>query len=269
LTRAAQKQTGPGPATRSGHRAPSPQLPQLPKTNRRKPASKPSSKPSIPREPPPPKPKPASKRAKRTVEPSDELVEESQEGGDLEEEDADLVAAQALLEAKDYFKKQRLRTYLQEKAVGVRAEVSKDLTTSDIQQELEDIVSDTQALADFPIEINLRIYINKGIAKRKNLPNSSRDTFDLSTIEEALLKELDSLVQGEVTNFSRISIVRANTSQGSNKIHDLDNFSFRETGRILGMVNTAREQHPRSNIILTIEVKVSVGNTGSRVLLLE
>jgi len=197
LTRAAQKQTGPDPANRNGHRAPSPQLPQLPqlpKTNRRKPASKPSSKPSIPREPPPPKPKPASKRAKRTVEPSDELVEESQEGGDLEEEDADLVAAQALLEAKDYFKKQRLRTYLQEKAVGVRAEVPKDLTTSDIQQELEDIVSDTQALADFPIEINLRIYINKGIAKRKNLPNSSRDTLDLSIIEEVLLKELDILI---------------------------------------------------------------------------
>src|SRR5580700_11365233 len=139
LTRAAQKQTSPGPATRSGHRAPSPQLPQLPKTNRRKL----SSKPSIPRDPPPQKPKPASKRAKRTVEPSDELAEELQEGEDLEEEDpeeadpeeedTDLIAAQALLEAKDRFKKQRLRTYLQKKAVGVRAEVPEELTTSDIQ----------------------------------------------------------------------------------------------------------------------------------------
>jgi hypothetical protein len=81
---------------------------------------------------------------------------------------------------------------------------------------------------------------------------------DLSIIEEVLLKELDILVQGEVTNFSRTVIVRANTSRGSNKIHDLDDFSLRETERVLGMVNAAREQHPRSNIVLTIEVKVSV-----------
>ena len=104
LTRIAQKQTG--PTTRSGYRAPSLQLPQLPMT---KPASKPSSKPL--------KPKPASKKrkgAKKIAEPSsppqssNKLVEELQEEG----EDLDIVAAQALLKVKDCFKKQRLQTYL-------------------------------------------------------------------------------------------------------------------------------------------------------------
>jgi hypothetical protein len=151
-----------------------------------------------------------------------------------------------------------LRTYLQEKAAGVRAEAPEDLTTSDVQQELEDMVNDAQAIADFPIEVNLRIYINKTIAKRENLPDSSRDTLDLSIVEEALLEELETLVQGEISNIYRTTIVRANTSKGTNKIHDLDDFSFSETERVLGMVNAAREQHPRSKIAITIEVKLSV-----------
>ena len=101
LTRVAQKQQT-GPTTRSSHRAPSLQLPQLPKTNRGKPASKPSSKPSTsttPQDPPSPKLKPASKErkgaAKKRADPSpppqssDKLAEESQE----EEEDPDIVAA--------------------------------------------------------------------------------------------------------------------------------------------------------------------------------
>ena len=54
-----------------------------------------------------------------------------------------MVAAQALLKAKDHFKKQRLRAYLQEKATGVHVEAPEDLTTSDVQQKLEDMINDT------------------------------------------------------------------------------------------------------------------------------
>lgn len=169
-----------------------------------------------------------------------------------------MVAAQALLKAKDRFKKQRLRAYLQEKAAGVRAEAPKDLTTSDVQQELEDMINNTQALVDFLIEVNLCIYINKTIAKRKNLPNSSRDTLDLSTVEEALLEELETLVQGGISNIYCTAIVQANTSKGTNKIHNLNDFSLRETERVLGMVNAACEQHPCSKIVMTIEVKLSI-----------
>ena len=56
-------------------------------------------------------------------------AEESQE-----DEDPDMAAARALLEAKDRFKKQRLRTYLEEKAVRIRANAPEDLTTSDVQE---------------------------------------------------------------------------------------------------------------------------------------
>ena len=59
-------------------------------------------------------------------------------------------------------------------------------------------------------------------------------------------------------NIQRTAIVRANTSRGTNKIHDLDDFSLRETERVLGMVNAAHDQHPRSKIAVTIEVKLTV-----------
>ncbi|KAI9763100.1 MAG: hypothetical protein M1840_000912 [Geoglossum simile] len=226
--------------------ASSPRLPQLPKTNRGRPALKPSSRPSTRtalQNPPSLKLKQVLKKrkggVKKTIAPlppesSDKLAENSQD----EEEDPDMVAAQALLKAKDRFKKQRLRAYLQEKAKGVRAETPEDLTTSDVQQKLEDIIDDAQALADFPIEVNLRIYINKTIAKKKNLLNSSRDTLDLSIVEEALLEELETFIQGEVLNVHHTAIVQANTSRGTNKMHDLDDFSLGETERVLEMVNT-------------------------------
>jgi hypothetical protein len=143
---------------------------------------------------------------------------------------------------------------------------SSDKLAEELQEEAEEPVEEeedpdlvaAQGLADFPIEVNLRIYINKTIAKRKNLPDSSRDTLDLSTVEEVLLEEFETLVHGEVLNICRTAIIRANTSRGTNKMHDLDDFSLGETERVLGIVNTAREQHPRSKIILTIEVKLSV-----------
>jgi hypothetical protein len=103
LNRVAQKQQT-GPTTTSGHRAPSPQLPQLPK--RGNPASKPSSKPSTSaalQDRPPPKPKLASRKqkgaAKKIAEPflppqsSNKLAEESQEEEGEEEEDPDIVTA--------------------------------------------------------------------------------------------------------------------------------------------------------------------------------
>jgi hypothetical protein len=74
----------------------------------------------------------------------------------------------------------------------------------------------------------------------------------------AVLTEFETLVHGEVLNICRTAIIRANTSRGTNKMHDLDDFSLGETECVLGIVNTAREQHPRSKIILTIEVKLSV-----------
>ena len=260
LTRAAQKKqmTDLAKSTRSGHKARSPQPPAkrgrkaqspqpLAKEGRKAPPAKEKAKKKTIAEPRLPLPKPV-----------DKLVREPEEEGE-EEDDLDILAARDLLEAKDRFKQQRLRAYLQEKAVRVRNEVPGDLTTSDIQDELENIVEDAQAVADFPIEVNIRIYINKTLRKRRNLPDSLRDKFDLSIIEEALAIELETLAEGE--SFSilhRTAIIRANTIRATNRMHDLEDFSLGETNRVLGLINAAHEQHPRSKIAVTIEIKASV-----------
>jgi hypothetical protein len=41
-------------------------------------------------------------------------------------------------------------------------------------------------------------------------------------------------------------------------MHDLEDFSLGETNRVLGLINAAHEQHPRSKIAITIEIKASV-----------
>jgi len=71
------------------------------------------------------------------------------------------------------------------------------------------------------------------------LPNSLRDTLDLLTVKEALLEELETLRQREISNVYCIVIVRANTSKGTNKTYNLNDFSLRETERVLGIVNAA------------------------------
>jgi hypothetical protein len=152
-----------------------------------------------------------------------------------------------------------MQVYLQEKATGIRAEAPEDLMTSDIQEELEDIIEDAQALANFSVEVNIHIYINKTMAKKKNLPDSSRDTLDLSMIEEVLVEELESLIEGENASIlHQTVIVQANVSRAINRTHDLEDFSLGETDHVLRLVNAAREQHPCSKITMTIEVKVSV-----------
>src|SRR5438045_5945859 len=77
-------------------------------------------------------------------------------------------------------------------------------------------------------------------------------------VEEALLDELKTLVQGEILNIHHTAIIHANTSRGTNKMHDFDDFSLRDTECVLGIVNAACEQHPSSKIVMTIEVKLSV-----------
>lgn len=133
------------------------------------------------------------------------------------------------------------------------------MTTSDIQDELEEVVENAQALADFPIKINIRIYINKTLKTRKNLPDSSKNIFDFLIVEEAFAGKLETLIEKESYKIlRRTAVIRANTSRATNRTHDLEDFSFKETDRVLGLVNAAREQHPRSKIAVTIEIRISM-----------
>jgi hypothetical protein len=103
-----------------------------------------------------------------------------------EDEDEDLWLARGILRASDKFKHHRMRQVLQRVANDVRSAYPEDLTTSDIQNHLEDIVENAQSQADYPIEVYTKIYINKTLVKRRSLPDTTRDNFDLSDIEDNL-----------------------------------------------------------------------------------
>jgi hypothetical protein len=196
-----------------------------------------------------------------SISEEEELEEDSDNENREREEDTneDLQLARDVLRASDKFKDHRMRQVLQGAANNVRRMHPDDLTTSDIQDHLEDIVGNAQLQVDYPIELYTKIYVNKTLARRKNLPDTTRDNFDLSDIEDKLTQDLDVLGNGEpVSILRRTAFVHAATRKNTQKVHDLDDFGLIEAGRILKMVEATREQHPRSKIALTIEIRVSI-----------
>ena len=114
-----------------------------------------------------------------------------------EDKDKDLRLAQGVLRASDKFKHHRIRQVLQGAANDVRSAYLEDLTTSDIQNHLEDVVENAQSWTDYTIEVYTKIYINKTLVKRRNLPDTTRDNFDLSDIEDNLAQDLNGLGNSE------------------------------------------------------------------------
>ncbi|KAH0536051.1 hypothetical protein FGG08_007044 [Glutinoglossum americanum] len=176
-----------------------------------------------------------------------------------EDENEDLRLTRDVLETFDKFKNHRIQQVLQVAANGIRSAYPDDLTTSDIQDHLKDIVEDAQSQVDYPIEIYTKIYINKTLVRRKSLPDTTRDNFNLSDIEDKLAQDLDILENGEpISVLQRTVFVHAAIRKTAQKVHDLDDFGLVEAGRILKMVEATREQHPRSKISLTIEIRASI-----------
>ncbi|KAI9764190.1 MAG: hypothetical protein M1839_005977 [Geoglossum umbratile] len=64
---------------------------------------------------------------------------------------------------------------------------------SDVQSHLKDIVEDAQLRADYLIEVYTKVYINNTLARRKSLPDTTRDNFDLLDIEDKISQDLDTL----------------------------------------------------------------------------
>jgi hypothetical protein len=65
-----------------------------------------------------------------------------------------------------------------------------DVLISDLEDSIEDVLKD----ADFPVDLHLRVFINRSLGVRKILPETTRRMFDLADIEEAFLQSLEPLV---------------------------------------------------------------------------
>jgi hypothetical protein len=112
--------------------------------------------------------------------------------------------------------------------------------------------------ADYLIEVYTKIYINKALAKRKNLPDTTRDNLGLSNIEDKLAQDLNILRNGEpISILQRTAFVHIATRKTAQKVHDHNDFGLVEASCILKMVEATREQHPRNKIALTIKIRMS------------
>ncbi|KAI9762499.1 MAG: hypothetical protein M1840_001223 [Geoglossum simile] len=155
---------------------------------------------------------------------------------DDKDNNEDLQLARGVLGASDKFKNHRMQQVLQRAANDVQSAYSDDITTSDIQDHLENVVQNAQLKVDYPIEV---------LTKRRSLSDTTKDNFDLSDIEDKLAQDLNILGNREpISILQRTAFIHAATRQTIQKVHDLDDFGLIKAGCILEMVEAARGQHP-------------------------
>ncbi|KAI9772619.1 MAG: hypothetical protein M1840_000213 [Geoglossum simile] len=102
--------------------------------------------------------------------------------------------------------------------------------------EVEDENMDEEA-ADFAVELSYKIYANKSIRRRKDLPDTTRDgLLDLCDLEEAICRDVDLLCKTE--HHSTLDIIWHTAFVGVAgkksiyKAHDLEDFSLQQ-GQVL------------------------------------
>ncbi|KAI9865214.1 MAG: hypothetical protein M1813_002534 [Trichoglossum hirsutum] len=120
--------------------------------------------------------------------------------------------------------------------------------------------NEDEEIADFTVKLFYKIYVNKSIRQRKDLPDTTRDALlDLLDLNKAICKEIDLLCKTK--HYSTFNIVRRTTFVSADrkksiyKAHDLENFGLQQ-GRVLEhMLNSAKERYPLSKIILTFKIE--------------
>ncbi len=168
----------------------------------------------------------------------------------------DIAPGLAMLRAQDAFKEHVRRRQLEKHAAGVRRQAPDFVTTSDCQEAIEDIVQDAQMHADFAVELNTKIYVNKRLLQRKNLPETTRDSLDLADLEETIWQQLNAATIGDdVSLLKQTAFVRAGSHAGGARTHDFEDFGLETESQIQSMLAASRQEHPRSKIQLTIEVR--------------
>ena len=194
----------------------------------------------------------------KEIEEEQEEIEEEEDQKEREDgDDGNVDLARELFAVNEKFKQKMLLKHLRKQIKGFRKEVP-DITTSDVEEELSNIVKEQREVADFPIDITIRMYIGKILKRTKSLPGTTRESLDLAEIELLICKEISAFEEDpdlEIVN--RKAVIRANTNRAQNRVHDLEDFSIEEADRVLSMADAAREQHPRSKILLLLEIRLA------------
>lgn len=135
-----------------------------------------------------------------------------------------------------------------------RAKGHIDILTSDLEDSIVDVIKD----ADFPVDLHLRVFINRSLRVRKILPETTRRTFDLADIEEAFLESLEPLV-GDMNYdiLERTVNVKLVTGHAPALRQDISDFSTAEEDQICLLLDKRRQLNPRSAVMILFEIKVT------------
>ena len=104
------------------------------------------------------------------------------------------------------------------RAAAVRGRAPEPITTSDVQEAVEDIVDECQRSADYAIAISTRIYVNKKKKQEKSFSDMMRYKFELSSIETIVEEQLQSICLGhEPKVLKRTAFVRLSSGRGETR----------------------------------------------------
>jgi len=211
---------------------------------------------------------PSSKRRKVTFRLSDADArtreeEDSQGAGDDDQGDDDGDESEESAALRRFWsEKERFKTLVKKKRLSearrdMAEAAGEDITTSDVEYEVDGMIRERQTSDNYPIHLHLRIYMNKSLTLRKALPDTTRREFDIADVEEAIQHEIIAQVHDEPYEVQkRTAFVRVASGRGGTKYHDLDDFGIAEAERVHGLVDNHHAAFPSSTIQLTFETKL-------------
>lgn len=157
-------------------------------------------------------------------------------------------SAKALYDAKERYREVIGRRVLDETRRRYPEGVQKqprEVETSDLEGALEDVMRS----ANYLIGIVLNVRINKKPHAKKSLPDSTRRSFKMEEIEQALYRAIHpSIKEEEYEVISRRVTVKHSSGRGRVTHHDFDDFDTANGSHILSIIDKHHERH-RSGIV--------------------
>ena len=96
------------------------------------------------------------------------------------------------------------------------------------------------------------------LKRRRVLADITQDEFDLADIENSVIQEIDILDNAaDLSIYDCKIIVCFNTTRDINQIHNLNNFSFKQTECVLILIDAAHEKHFCSSVNIIFKIRTT------------
>jgi hypothetical protein len=119
---------------------------------------------------------------------------------------------------------------------------------------------------DYDIKFDLRLYVNRSLAKTPHLPGCSRSTFRLADIEEVFQPLVEAIISPIVSNERVISLhIKGKKKTGKARVLVIDDFSFSAQDQVLNVVDSVKDDS-KPPIMLAVEMKLSFNTKEMKVI---